>query len=69
MYLNIYIFESCNSDLVQTWHKSGRGIDENFFFEDLLRNCFLTRQSLKCKYYQLSAAVSLIVVAVWSAYV
>lgn len=63
MYLNIYIFERYNSDLVQTWHKSGRGIDENFFFKDLLRNCFLTRQLLKCKHYQLSAAVSLIVIA------
>lgn len=65
MYLNIYIFERCNSDLVQAWHKSGRGIDEKFFFKDLLHNCFLTRQLLKGKHYQLSAAVSLIVVTVF----
>lgn len=76
MYLNIYIFGRCNSDLVRAWHKSGRGIDENFFFKDLLHNCFLTRRLLKCKHYRLSAAVSLIVVIdlsfsnySWSAYI
>lgn len=59
MYLNIYIFERFHSDLVWTWHKSGRGIDENLFFKDLLRNCVLTRQLLKCKQWRLSAAASL----------
>lgn len=63
MYVDIYIFGQCDSDLVLAWHKSGRGIDEGgffffLFFKDLLHDCILTRQLLKCKHYQLSAAVS-----------
>lgn len=67
MYVNIYIFGQCDSDLVLAWHKSGRGIDEGgfiffLFFKDLRHDCILTRQLWKCKHDQLSAAVSLGVV-------